>query len=71
LEKAMLQLSETGILKTGGVLVAEHRKQHKLAESYGKLQKFRDSSYGETVLSFYGITHPPSPFLSKSGGARR
>jgi len=53
LEKALLKLSETEVLKTDGILVAEHRKQHTLQEKYGKLKAFRDARYGETVLTFY------------------
>lgn len=55
LEKALSKLSETGVLKPDGVLVAEHRTQHILTDSYGELEKFRDARYGETVLSFYKI----------------
>lgn len=55
LEKALWKLSETGILKSNGVLIAEHRKQHALLKGYGKLESFREARYGETVLSFYRI----------------
>lgn len=53
LEKALVKLSETEILKPDGVLIAEHRKQHALMDSYGKLRRYRESRYGETVLTFY------------------
>lgn len=53
LEKALNKLSETEVLKPDGVLIAEHRKQHKLQGEYGRLKVFRDARYGETVLSFY------------------
>lgn len=55
LEKALVKLSETEILKPDGILIAEHRKQHRMQEEYGKLKLFREARYGETVLSFYGI----------------
>ncbi len=55
LEKAIGKLAETELLGPAGVLVAEHRKQHKLKEDYGKLKLFRDAKYGETVLSFYNL----------------
>lgn len=60
LEKALVKLSETEILKSDGILIAEHRKQHKMQEQYGKLKVLRDVRYGETMLSFYGINPSPS-----------
>ena len=53
LEQALIMLSETALLKPDGVLIAEHRKQHRLQAEYKKLKMVRDSRYGETVLSFY------------------
>lgn len=53
LEKAMKKLSETEVLKPDGILIAEHRKQHKLQDGYGNLKSFREARYGETTLSFY------------------
>lgn len=57
LEKALKKMSETEILKPEGVLIAEHRKQHRLQEEYGKLKVLRETRYGETVLSFYSFGH--------------
>ncbi|MFH1386928.1 MAG: 16S rRNA (guanine(966)-N(2))-methyltransferase RsmD [bacterium] len=53
LEKAAKRLAELNVLAPKGVVIAEHRRQHKIDESFGKLKKFRDARYGETVLSFY------------------
>jgi len=53
LAKALLELSDGGLLKERGFVVAEHRKQHQLEESYEKLLKFREAKYGETVFTFY------------------
>ncbi|MFC1511055.1 16S rRNA (guanine(966)-N(2))-methyltransferase RsmD [Candidatus Margulisiibacteriota bacterium] len=53
LEKALQELSDGNMLRPKGVVVAEHRKQHKLLESYGQLQAAREAKYGETVLTFY------------------
>jgi 16S rRNA (guanine(966)-N(2))-methyltransferase RsmD len=53
LEKALAKLTEVNILKNGGIIVAEHRKQHLLADNYGAMEKKRDARYGETILSFY------------------
>lgn len=53
LEKTLHELSDGALLKGKGIVVAEHRKQHRLEESYGSLKKLRDARYGETVLTFY------------------
>lgn len=55
LEKALNKISETGILKEDGVVIAEHRKQHQIADGYGGLKLFRENRYGETVLSFFSL----------------
>ncbi|MFA4844861.1 MAG: 16S rRNA (guanine(966)-N(2))-methyltransferase RsmD [Candidatus Margulisiibacteriota bacterium] len=53
LEKVMAQVAAGNLLKPDGVMVAEHRRQHQLAETVGNLVRMRDARYGETVLSFY------------------
>jgi 16S rRNA (guanine(966)-N(2))-methyltransferase RsmD len=53
LEKVLGKLGETGLLAPDGILIAEHRRQHALADDFGKLKKFREARYGETVLAFY------------------
>lgn len=53
LEKALDRLAEISIINRGGIIIAEHRKQHALADNYGEMEKRRDARYGETILSFY------------------
>ena len=53
LEGTLRTIAETGIVDSGGVVVAEHSTRSKVLDSYGKLVKFRDSRYGDTILSFY------------------
>lgn len=53
LEKVMAQVAASSLLNPDGVMVAEHRRQHQLAEKVGSLVRMRDARYGETVLSFY------------------
>ena len=53
LEKVMEKLTEVDLLSQGGLLIAEHRKQHKINQEYGSLKATRESRYGETVLTFY------------------
>lgn len=53
LEKAMEKIGGGDLLSSSGVVIAEHRKQHKLQEEYGKLKSVRETRYGETVLTFY------------------
>ena len=53
LERALEKLSESGLVKDDGVVVAEHRAKHEISKGFGKLVKVRDCRYGDTVLSFY------------------
>ena len=53
LEKALVKLGQTDLISGSGIVIAEHRKQHALQDKYGKLNSFRDTRYGETVLTFY------------------
>ncbi len=53
LEKALIKLAETNLIKGNGIIIAEHRKQQRLNEEYGKLKSSRETRYGETVLTFY------------------
>lgn len=53
IESALKGIAETGIADKDGIIVSEHSSRDKVADSYGKLKKFRDSKYGDTVLSFY------------------
>jgi len=55
LEKTLGKIAEINILKDGALVMAEHRKQHLLAEAYGKLKLVREARYGETTLSFYEV----------------
>jgi 16S rRNA (guanine966-N2)-methyltransferase len=53
LEGTLKALSDSNIVDGDGVVVAEHGIRDRVADSYGKLVKFRDARYGDTVLSFY------------------
>lgn len=55
LEKCLSKIGEADMMDAYGVLIAEHRKQHAIAEKFGKLERFREARYGETVLAFYRI----------------
>ena len=46
-------IAGTGLLKPGGIVVAEYRRQQVIAESFGGLARVREARYGETVLGFY------------------
>ena len=63
LEVALKALADTEIVDVKAVVVAEHSVRDKVSDSYGKLAKFRDSRYGDTVLSFYKINalEPANP----------
>lgn len=51
--ETLKKISGTGILAENGVLIAEHNTKTFVDEEYGKLKKYRDSKYGDTILSFY------------------
>jgi 16S rRNA (guanine(966)-N(2))-methyltransferase RsmD len=55
LEGTLKALAGTEIVDDDGVVAAEHSIRDKVSDSYGKLVKFRDSRYGDTVLSFYSV----------------
>jgi 16S rRNA (guanine966-N2)-methyltransferase len=55
LGKALNKLAEIELLAEDGIMIAEHRRQHPLAENYGRMFRFREARYGETILAFYRI----------------
>lgn len=55
LDGALKALSGTGIVEGDGLVVAEHSVRDNVSTAYGKLAKFRDCRYGDTVLSFYSV----------------
>ncbi|MFH1577028.1 MAG: 16S rRNA (guanine(966)-N(2))-methyltransferase RsmD [Candidatus Margulisiibacteriota bacterium] len=58
LESTLEKIGELDLLKRSGVVIAEHRKQHKLLNEYGQLKIFREEKYGETVFGFYEMGKP-------------
>ncbi len=46
-------IGELHILKQDGLLIAEHFTKRHLQEQFGRLQKIKDYTYGDTVLSLY------------------
>jgi 16S rRNA (guanine(966)-N(2))-methyltransferase RsmD len=53
LEMALELIGGANIINDEGVVVAEHRAKHMIADEFGVLKKARDARYGDTVLSFY------------------
>jgi 16S rRNA (guanine(966)-N(2))-methyltransferase RsmD len=51
--KAINAIKTSGLLRQGGILIAEHFTKIPLPESFGSLKKKRDYKYGDTVLSLY------------------
>ena len=51
--EAMELIGQAELLSENGVVIAEHRKQHQVAEQYDKLRSFRENRYGDTVFTFY------------------
>lgn len=52
-KKALQMLGAYDILAPDGLTVAQHFKKESLPETEGDLTLFRQSRYGDTVLSFY------------------
>ena len=55
LEKTLQEIASANIVDKGGVVIAEHSRRSKVVDSYGRLLKYRDSRYGDTILSFYRV----------------
>ncbi|UCF86712.1 MAG: 16S rRNA (guanine(966)-N(2))-methyltransferase RsmD [Nitrospiraceae bacterium] len=47
-------LGKSHIVRQKGLVIAEHFKKRHLPERFGKLQKIRDYTYGDSVLTLYG-----------------
>ncbi len=55
LEGSLNTIAQTALIEQNGVIIAEHSRRDNIQDSYGKLKKFRDAGYGDTVLSFYAL----------------
>jgi len=53
IKKALIKIDQYDILKTLGLAVCEHHKKELLPEKIGRLTRFKENRYGDTVLSFY------------------
>jgi 16S rRNA G966 N2-methylase RsmD len=47
--------SGTGLLAAGALVIAEHRRKERLADSYGSLERTRLLEQGDASLSFYAF----------------
>jgi 16S rRNA (guanine(966)-N(2))-methyltransferase RsmD len=52
-KKTLQTLSSYDILSRTGLIIVQHFKKDNLPESLGDLALFRQSRYGDTILSFY------------------
>jgi len=55
LEESLKEIARINIIDEDGLVIAEHGSRDSILDSYGKLTRFRDSRYGDTVLSFYKV----------------
>lgn len=53
LQPLLDRISEVGILKPDGIVIAEHFKKQPSPERAGGIALFREAKYGDTVLAFY------------------
>jgi 16S rRNA (guanine(966)-N(2))-methyltransferase RsmD len=54
----LLGLSD-GLVASGGLVIAEHRRKEKLEDRYGALERTRLLEQGDAALSFYAVGQPP------------
>ncbi|RJQ51225.1 MAG: 16S rRNA (guanine(966)-N(2))-methyltransferase RsmD [Nitrospiraceae bacterium] len=47
-------LGKADILNDDGIMVVEHFTKRRLPDSFGRLNRIRDYTYGDTALSLYG-----------------
>lgn len=52
-EKTLSTLSDSILLKTSSVVIAEHHKNFDLEESFGSLRRFRLLKQGDAAISFF------------------
>lgn len=52
--------SARGLLREGAVVIAEHRRNDRLPEAIGALQRTRLLQQGDAALSFYAVNEPQS-----------
>jgi len=55
LQPLLEQVAGAGILKPGAVVIAEHFKKQRSPEHAGALARYRETRYGDTVLTFYSM----------------
>jgi len=53
LEPLLRLIAGSGIVKPGGLVIAEHFKKQPSPEHAGNLERYREAVYGDTVLAFY------------------
>jgi 16S rRNA (guanine966-N2)-methyltransferase len=51
--RVLQSLGSTDLVATGGIVVAEHRRNFDLPENVGSLRRFRVLKQGDAALSFY------------------
>ncbi len=59
-KKTLQTLSDYDILSADGFVITQHFKKDNLPDALGVLTLFRQSRYGDTLLSFYGKVNPKS-----------
>lgn len=52
-EKAMQGIREEDLLREGGMIVCEHRKENLLEDEIAGFEKYKERRYGKVVLSIY------------------
>jgi 16S rRNA G966 N2-methylase RsmD len=53
--------ASAGLLATGAMVIAEHRRKEQLESRYGALERIRLLEQGDTTLSFFAAKTVPEP----------
>ena len=59
--RVLTAIGKSSILGNDGILIAEHFVKISLPERFDRLIKIKDYYYGDTVLTFYGVSREKFP----------
>ena len=54
-EETLKSIGENDIIKSDSIVIAEHDFEDKVPEVMGVLKRYRNSKYGDTIVSFYKV----------------
>lgn len=61
IEKSLIALDKYAIISPSGVVISHHFKKELMPQSIGKLHLYRQTSYGDKIISFYSLLKNNKP----------